>query len=92
MLNIVYASQSPSPQLIVPRAMDFDPSTFPNPAWTTACMRALMQNGGLAQGITMCLLDNTPKLALFFYQQAHAEFDASIGHQSNAAPDQEKHG
>jgi hypothetical protein len=38
-----------SSQFIIPGAMlDFDPSTFPNPTSATACVRALMQNGGLA--------------------------------------------
>jgi hypothetical protein len=79
-----------SPQLIIPGAMDFDPSTFLSPTSTTACVRALMQNGGLAQGATKYLLDNTPKLLLVFYRQANTEFDISIKHRSDAAPDQEK--
>jgi hypothetical protein len=79
-------------QLIIPGAMDFDPSTFPNPTLqTTVCVRALMQNRGLVQVITKHLLNNTPKLAPFFHQQAHAEFDVSIKHQSATVPDQEKH-
>ncbi len=70
-----------SPQLIVPGAINFDPSTFSNPTLTTACVRALVQNGGLAQGIMKHLLNNTPKLSLFFCQQAHyTKFDASIKH------------
>jgi hypothetical protein len=80
-----------SPRLIVPGAMDFDPSTFPNPTSTTVCVRAPMHNGGLTQGTTKHLLDNPPKLVLFFYEQAKAEFDASIKHQSDTALDQEKH-
>jgi hypothetical protein len=75
-----YFTITESPQLIVPGAMDLDPSTFPNPTSTTACVRALVQNGALAQGTTKHLLENTPKLAWFFCQQAHTEFDASIKH------------
>ena len=80
-----------SPRAIVPGAMDFDPATFPSPTSTTACVRALMHNGTLAQGISKNLLDQTPKLVLFFYDHAHAEFDVSIKHRYDDAPDQEKY-
>jgi hypothetical protein len=79
-----------SPWLIQPGVMDFDPLTFPNPTSEAVCVRTLMQNGGLAQGTSKCLLDNTPQLALFFHRQANTEFDASIKHQRDTALDQER--
>jgi hypothetical protein len=80
-----------SPRLILPGAMDFDPATFPNPTSTTVYVRALIQNGELADGLTKNLLDNTPKLAILFYTQAETEFDISIKYRSDAAPDQERY-
>ena len=80
-----------SPRLIVPGVMDFDPATFPNPTSNTVYVRALMQNGALAPGLSKHLLDNTPKLALLFYTQAQTDFDVSIKWRSDAAPDQEKY-
>ena len=80
-----------SPRLIIPGDMDFDPDTFPTPTSNTVYVRALIQNGGLAPGISKNLLDQTPKLALLFYTQANVEFDISIKHRSDAAPDQEKY-
>jgi hypothetical protein len=79
-----------SPRLILPGVMDFDPATFPNATSSTVYVRALMQNGALAGGISKNLLDNTPKLVLLFYTQAQTEFDVSIKYRSDAAPDQEK--
>jgi hypothetical protein len=49
-----------------------------------------MQNGALAAGLSKHLLENAPKLALLFYGQAQAEFDVTIKHRSDAAPDQER--
>ena len=41
-----------SPGQIVPGVMDFDPATFPNPTSNTVYVRALMQNGSLAPGLS----------------------------------------
>jgi hypothetical protein len=79
------------PRLINPGVMDVDPATFPAPTSTTVYVRALMDHGSLAPGITKNLLDTTPKLLVFFYTQAHTEFDISIKYRSDAAPDQEKY-
>ena len=80
-----------SPRAIPPGVMDFDPATFPSPTSSTVYVRALMQNNGLAQGISKHLLDQTPKLVLYFYDLAQTEFDVSIKYRSDAAPDQEKY-
>jgi hypothetical protein len=80
-----------SPRDMLPGVMDFDPATFPSPTSTTACVRALMQNNGLAQGTSKHLLDQTPRLVLYFYDHPNIEFDASIKYRSDAAPDQEKY-
>jgi hypothetical protein len=49
-----------------------------------------MQNGALAAGLLKHLLENAPNLALLFYRQAQAEFNVTIKHRSDAAPDQER--
>jgi hypothetical protein len=79
-----------SPRLILPGAMNFDPSTFPTPTSNTVCVRALIQNGGLAPRISKNLLNITSKISISFYTQAGREFDASIKLWSDAALDQEK--
>jgi hypothetical protein len=80
-----------NPQAIIPGAMDFDPASFPNATLTTVCVRALMLNGTLAPGLTKHLLENTPKLVLLFYIQAHTEFDISIKTRCDVGPDQDKY-
>ena len=80
-----------SPRLIGPGAMDFDPSAFPTPTSDAVHVRALIHRGALAAGISKNLPDTTPQLSISLSTQAQTEFHVSIKHQSNAAPDQEKH-
>jgi hypothetical protein len=79
------------PRNINPGAIDLDPQVFPLPTATTVYVRALLENGHLAPGLSKQLMEMTPKLVLAFYLNTGTEFDICIKERYDAAPDPEKY-
>jgi hypothetical protein len=59
-------------------AINLVPQAFPLPSAPTVRIRALMQDGSLAPGLSKQILDTTPKHFLALYLQANTDFDICI--------------